>query len=74
MPNLREDIANAVKSVAVGGVSEPLRTNDGYQIFRVDERTPAGTSATFNENQVREAITMERSKQAREEYLQETAK
>jgi hypothetical protein len=54
----------------VGGVSEPLRTNDGYQIFRVDERTPASTSATFNENKVREAITMERSEKQREEYLQ----
>lgn len=70
MPNLREDIANAVKTVRVGGVSEPLRTNDGYQIFRVDERTAASTAATFNENQVREAITMERSKAARDEYLQ----
>ena len=68
--NLRDDIANAVKPVQVGGVSEPLRTNDGYQIFRVDARSAAGTSATFNENQVREAITMERTKQAREEYLQ----
>ena len=70
MPNLREDIANSVKSVQVGAVSEPLRTPDGYQIFRVDERTPASTSATFNENQVREAMTMERSAKAREDYLQ----
>lgn len=70
LPNLRDEIANAIKTVAVGGVSEPLRTNDGYQIFRVDERTPASTAATFNENQVREAITMERSKKARDEYLQ----
>jgi hypothetical protein len=56
--------------VKVGGVSEPLRTNDGYQIFRVDERTPGGTTATFNENQVREAITIERGTKGREEYLQ----
>ncbi|MGH9930543.1 MAG: peptidylprolyl isomerase [Pyrinomonadaceae bacterium] len=70
MPNLREDIANSVKSVPVGGVSEPLRTNDGYQIFRVDERTAASTSAAFNENQVREAMTIERGTKAREDYLQ----
>lgn len=69
MPNLREDIANSVKSVQVGGISDPLRNNDGYQIFRVDERTAASTSATFNENQVREAITMERSPKARDEYM-----
>jgi peptidyl-prolyl cis-trans isomerase SurA len=70
MPNLREDIAAAVKNVKVGGVSDPLRTNEGYQIFRVDERTPESTSATFNENRVREAIAAERSVAAREEYLQ----
>ncbi len=69
MPNLRDDIANSVKSVAVGGISDPLRSNDGYQIFRVDERTAASTSATFNENQVREAITIERSPKARDEYM-----
>src|SRR5258705_1428330 len=70
MPNLRQEIANSVKSVPVGGVSEPLRTNEGYQIFRVDERTPGSTSATFNENQAREAMTIERGAKAREDYLQ----
>ena len=70
VPNLREDIANSIKDVKAGGVSDPLRTNDGYQIFRVDERTPASTTANFNENQVREAITIERGEKQREEYLQ----
>ena len=70
IPNLRQEIANSVKSVPVGGVSEPLRTNEGYQIFRVDERTPGSTSATFNENQAREAMTIERGAKAREDYLQ----
>lgn len=70
MPNLREDIANSVKNVKVGGVSDPLRTADGYQIFRVDERTPGSSTSTFNENQVREAITIERGTKARDEYLQ----
>jgi peptidyl-prolyl cis-trans isomerase SurA len=70
VPNLREDIAASVKSVAVGGVSEPLRSPDGYQIFRVDARTPASTTAAFNENQVREAMTIERGDKAREDYLQ----
>jgi peptidyl-prolyl cis-trans isomerase SurA len=70
VPSLREDIAGAIKDVKAGGISEPLRSNDGYQIFRVDERTPASTSVTFNENQVREAITMERATKQREVYLQ----
>jgi parvulin-like peptidyl-prolyl isomerase len=70
MPNLREEIATSVKGVQLGGVSEPYRTNDGYQIFRVDERTPASTAATFNENQTREAMTIERGTKGREDYLQ----
>jgi len=70
VPNLREDIAASVKSVPVGGVSEPLRSADGYQVFRVDARTPASTTAAFNENQVREAMTIERGDKAREDYLQ----
>jgi peptidyl-prolyl cis-trans isomerase SurA len=70
IPNLRSEIANAVKNVKVGGISDPLRTNDGYQILRVDERTAAASTSTFNENQVREAITIERSPKAREDYLQ----
>ena len=70
LPNLREEIANAIKNVKVGGISDPLRLGDGYQIFRVDERTAAATSATFNENQVREAVTIERGAKSREDYLQ----
>jgi parvulin-like peptidyl-prolyl isomerase len=69
IPNLREEIANQIKGVKVGGVSEPLKINDGYQILRVDERSEASTTAVFNENQVREALTIERSPKEREVYL-----
>src|SRR5438445_3738796 len=68
--DLRPDIAGAIKVVKAGGVSDPLRSDEGYQILRIDVRN-AGTSApTCNENKVREAITMERSPQAHEDYLQ----
>ncbi len=70
VPNLRQDIADAVKSVKAGGVSEPLKSNDGYQILRVDEREAGSATATFNENRVREAMTIERSPKQREDYLQ----
>jgi len=69
VPALRDDIAAATKSLQVGGISDPLRTGDGYQILRLDERTPGSTTATFNENQVREAITIERSPRERETFL-----
>lgn len=69
-PQLREDIAVSIRNVKVGGVSEPLKSGDGYQIFRVDERNPGATTATFNEDQVRQAITVERSPKERDAYLQ----
>jgi peptidyl-prolyl cis-trans isomerase SurA len=71
VPDLRPDIAGAVKNVNPGGVSEPLKTDEGYQILRVDSRTAGSNAPTFNENNVREAITRERSPKAREDYLQE---
>ncbi len=70
VPALREDIANGVKNVKVGGVSDPLGSDDGYQILRVDERTPASTTPTYNENQVREAMTIERAPKERDAYVQ----
>lgn len=70
-PGLRPDIAAAIKDVKVGGVSDPLRTDEGYQILRVDARTAGSNTPTFNENRVREAITAERSPKEREKYLQE---
>jgi peptidyl-prolyl cis-trans isomerase SurA len=71
VPDLRPDIAAAVKSVKPGGVSEPLKTDEGYQILRVDARTAGSNTPTFIENSVREAITRERSGKAREDYLQQ---
>lgn len=69
--NLRPDIAAAIKNVQAGGVGEPLKTDEGYQILRVDARTAGSSTPTFNENKVREAITMERLPKAREQYLQD---
>ncbi len=73
VPSLREDIGAAVKECKVGGVTDPIKTPEGYQILRVDERTPAGTTPTFNENQVREAMMVERQPKEREAYLAEVA-
>ncbi|MFN2530619.1 MAG: peptidyl-prolyl cis-trans isomerase [Pyrinomonadaceae bacterium] len=70
VPSLREDIAAAVKNVKEGGVTDPLKGPDGYQILKVNKRTAAAATSSFNDNQVREAITMERQPKEREAYLQ----
>ena len=68
--DLRADIAAAVKNVKAGGVSDPLKSDEGYQILRVDVRTAGSNTPTFNENSVRFAMAAERSPKAHEEYLQ----
>ncbi|MDQ1559617.1 MAG: peptidyl-prolyl cis-trans isomerase SurA [Pyrinomonadaceae bacterium] len=65
----KEDIANALKNVKAGGVSNPIETEGGIIILRVDERTPAG-EAVFDDNQVREAITVTRMEKERKTYLE----
>jgi hypothetical protein len=63
---LRDDVTAAIKNLKVGAISNPIRTNDGYQILRVDERSLAGNAPVFNQNRVREAMTIERSPKAHE--------
>jgi peptidyl-prolyl cis-trans isomerase SurA len=68
--NLRPEVAGAIKNVKAGGIADPLRSDEGYQILRVDKRTAGSDTPTFNENQVREAMTGERASKEREKYLQ----
>lgn len=70
VPQLREDLVAAIKNVQAGGVTDPIRTSEGYQIIRVDTRTPGNSTPTFNDNRVREAMLMERQPKEREDYLQ----
>jgi len=70
VPTLRDDLGEALKNVKAGGVTDPIRTSDGYQILRVDERIPAGAAPVFNDNRVREAMLTERQPKERDAYLQ----
>lgn len=70
VPSLREDLVAAIQKVPAGGVTEPIQTAEGYQILRVDARTPGGSAPVYNENRVREAMLMERAPKEREAYLQ----
>lgn len=69
-PNLREDLVAALKDLKIGGVTDPIKTPEGYQILRVDGRTPGGSTPTFSDNRVREAMLAERQGQEREAYVQ----
>jgi peptidyl-prolyl cis-trans isomerase SurA len=74
VPNLKEGIANAIKNLKAGGVGDPIRYDEGYQIIRVDERYPGSDTPVFNENRVREAITAERTDKERIAYMEKLRK
>src|SRR3989442_2100264 len=69
--HLNPEMRAAIKNIAAGGVTDPVKTDEGYYILRVDARTAGSPTPTFNENRVREAITMERLPKEREKYLQD---
>ena len=62
--DLNATIAGAVKDLKAGGISAPIKTDEGYMILRVNERDDS-----FKENFVRGIITQERSSKEKEDYL-----
>jgi parvulin-like peptidyl-prolyl isomerase len=61
---LTGEISKAVKDLKAGGVSDPVKTEEGYIILRVNERDDA-----FKDNFVRGVVTQERAEKARDEYV-----
>ena len=62
--DLSADLRKIVEGLKVGGVSDPVKTDEGYMILRVNERDDS-----FKENFVRGAITQERGEAERDKYL-----
>jgi parvulin-like peptidyl-prolyl isomerase len=62
--DLSKEVAAAVKDLKAGGVSEPVKIDEGYMILRVNERDDS-----FKENYVRGVLTQERAEKEREKYL-----
>lgn len=64
LSDLKGPIATAVTSLQAGSVSDPIKTDEGYLILRVNEREDA-----FRENQVRAVMTQERAEKERANYV-----
>jgi peptidyl-prolyl cis-trans isomerase SurA len=64
LSDIQGSVATAIKDLKAGGVSEPIKTDEGYMIIRVNERDDS-----FKENFVRGMITQERSDKEHEDYL-----
>lgn len=74
LTDLRDNITAAILNLKVGGVSEPIRYDEGYQIIRVDDRIAGSSVPTFNEARARDLITGERAESARKEYMDKLRK
>lgn len=61
---LSKEIGAAVKDLKSGGISEPIKIDEGYMVLRVNERDDS-----FKENFVRGMLTQERAEKEREKYL-----
>jgi parvulin-like peptidyl-prolyl isomerase len=62
--DLSDDLGKAVKDLKAGGVSEPVKTDEGYMVLRVNDRDD-----TFKENFVRGIMTSERADKEHDKYL-----
>lgn len=67
-------IEAAVRATAAGGVTDPVEVEGGLEIFRVDAREAASTESTFNESEVRNAITLEKLPEGRRKYMNDLKK
>ncbi len=66
---LTDFVKNAIKNLKAGGISEPQKIDEGYEILRVDERTDDAKEAVFDEDAIRNKMTMERRADERKKYF-----
>jgi peptidyl-prolyl cis-trans isomerase SurA len=66
---INEKFIPALAATKIGGISDPVETVEGIEIFRVDDRKEASKEAFFNESEVRQSMTMEVIADKRKEYL-----
>jgi len=67
--DLSPAIAEAIKDVKPGGITAPVKTDEGYMILRVNDRDDA-----FKENFVRGMMTAEQSEKAHDDYMKSLRK
>ena len=69
--NLSPLFAEALKDKKAGYVSDPIELDVGLEILRIDEKTEASSTSSFDENAVRLAILKERAPEARKKFIRE---
>ena len=69
MAELNEVFTEQIKKTKTGGVTDPIRIDEGIEILRVDDRTAASQESVFDEDEVRRAMMGERVVPERKKYL-----
>jgi peptidyl-prolyl cis-trans isomerase SurA len=69
LQRINEKFIPVIAATKVGGISEPVETVEGVEIFRVDARTEASKESVFDESEVRQAMTLDAIPEKRKEYL-----
>ena len=67
--DLDKTFAEPLKSVKVGGITEPIEVAEGIEILRVDERTNASQESVYDEQEVRKTMTVERMPEERKKFM-----
>ncbi len=60
LKDINQKLVEPVRKTKTGDVSEPILLDEGVELLRVSERIAAATEATFNETEVRQAMTIEK--------------
>jgi peptidyl-prolyl cis-trans isomerase SurA len=69
LAELNEVFTEQIKKTKTGGVTDPIRIDEGVEILRVDDRTAASQESVFDEDEVRRAMLGERVVPERKKYL-----
>lgn len=69
MSEVNETFAKSLKATKAGGVTDPIRMDEGVEILRVDDRQAASNESIFDEDEVRKALTYERMPQERKKFM-----
>ncbi len=67
--DLDKVFADAIKDVKIGGITEPVETAEGMEIFRIDERQKASAESFYDETEVRKAMTYEKLPEERKKFM-----
>jgi PPIC-type PPIASE domain/SurA N-terminal domain len=66
---LNDKIANPLRGIKQGGVTEPIEVEEGIMILHVDEKTAQSAEGVFDEDEVRKQITYAKSADAQKTYM-----